>query len=78
MQSPELVRVFAANVKSRRKELKLTQAQLAEMVKVTQPCIAQIEKGHRSPSVEFLAPLADALKTTPDALLTPKIFSEVA
>lgn len=77
LQSPELVRVFAANVKARRKEIGLTQAELAEKAGASQPYIAQMEGGTRCPGVEFLAPLAEALQTTPDALLTPNIFSAV-
>lgn len=75
LQADELVRIFAANVRARRTELKLSQAQLAKASSVTQPCIAQIESGKRAPSIEFLAPLAVALSTTPDALITPNIFS---
>lgn len=77
MQRSQLLSIFGENVRTRRKERGLTQAQLASALSVTQPYVAQIESGKRSTALEMLAPLADALGTTPDALLTPKIFSAV-
>lgn len=77
MQSAELVKILAANLRRRRNELDLSQQDVADKVGISQPYLAQMEKGIRSPGVELLAPLADALSTTPDALLTPNIFSAV-
>lgn len=54
-----------------RTALKMTQAQLAEMVGVVPPTINQYESGARKPDVIMLKKLAKALHTTADALLEP-------
>ena len=78
VQPVELRRVFRENIVRRRKELALTQAALAIRLGVAQPWVAQIESGVRTPAIDTIARFANALQTTPDALLTPEIFSEVA
>lgn len=75
VQPSELSLIFRANLKNRRKELGLSQHELAEALGVTQPCVAQLENGRRLPQLDTLARYAEALATTPDALLTPGIFS---
>lgn len=77
LQSAELVKILASNIRARRLERGISQQALADAANVSQPYIAQLERGIRSPGVELLAPLADALATTPDALLTPNVFSAV-
>lgn len=54
-----------------RTALKMTQAQLAEMVGVAPSTINQYESGARKPNVIMLKKLAKALHTTADALLEP-------
>ena len=54
-----------------RTALKMTQAQLAEMVGVVPSTINQYESGVRKPDVIMLKKLAKALHTTTDALLEP-------
>jgi transcriptional regulator with XRE-family HTH domain len=54
-----------------RTALKMTQAQLAEMVGVFPSTISQYESGARKPDVIMLKKLAKALHTTADALLEP-------
>lgn len=54
-----------------RTALKMTQAQLAEMVGVVPSTINQYESGARKPDVIMLKKLAKALHTTADALLEP-------
>lgn len=56
-------------LKSRRKELGLTQDQLAELVNTKKSTISNYETGYSSPNPEMLKDLADALKTTTDFLL---------
>lgn len=54
-----------------RTALKMTQAQLAEMVGVVPSTINQYESGARKPDVIMLKKLAKALHTTTDELLEP-------
>lgn len=54
-----------------RTALKMTQAQLAEMVGVVPSTINQYERGVRKPDVIKLKKLAKALHTTADELLKP-------
>lgn len=78
VQAAELELVFRTNMRTRRKELKLTQAEVAERIKANQPYVAALEAGARSPQLETIAKVAEALATTPDALLTPGIFSTIS
>lgn len=54
-----------------RKELGMTQAQLAAIVGVVPAAITQYESGARKPDIIMLKKLAKALHTTADALLEP-------
>lgn len=54
-----------------RTALKMTQAQLADMVGVVPSTINQYESGARKPDVVMLKKLAKALHTTADELLEP-------
>jgi putative transcriptional regulator len=56
-------------VREKRKEKKLTQAQLAEMVGVSQRSISFIETGWRNPSIGTAIKLANALGVTLDELV---------
>lgn len=69
VQPEQLVAIFAANVKARRLALGLTQAQLAERLNAHVPYISAIENGKRTPFLGNVANFAEALQTTPDALL---------
>lgn len=88
MQPTELNRVFRENLKARRKELRLTQTELADRLnalrakqerrkpqgerneeRIHAPYISALESGDRVPIISTLAILAEALDTTPDALL---------
>lgn len=69
MQPKELVDLFAANVRRRRLELKLTQLQLAERLGAHVPYVSDLERGKKTPFLGNLAKLAEALETTPDTLL---------
>lgn len=68
----ELKEVFRANMKARRQAIGLTQVQLSERLGVFQPYISALESGRKSPLMETLAEIAEALDTTPAKLLTPK------
>lgn len=56
-------------LKQRRKDLGLTQTQLAEKVNTKKTTISNYETGYSTPSNEMLSDLADALQTTADYLL---------
>jgi len=49
-------------IQERRKELGLTQEQVAEYLNVSIPAVSKWEKGTTSPGISFLAPLARLLK----------------
>jgi hypothetical protein len=59
---------FNSRVAKRRKELGLTQAELAKRAKMPQSTISQIENGRNKSSTDLLG-LATALETTPDYLV---------
>lgn len=52
---------IAERVADRRKELGLSQAELAELVATTQSAIARLESGGRPPRIDTLLRIADAL-----------------
>ena len=56
----------------RRRELKLTQTELAKEANLTPAAISQFESGTRKPSFKTLSSLSDALKVTTDYLLGEK------
>lgn len=52
------------HIKERRAELKMTQAQLAELVGVGQSTISEIESGRHQPTIELALLIARALQTS--------------
>jgi predicted transcriptional regulator len=52
---------IADQVADRRKELELSQAELADLVGTTQSAIARLESGGRPPRIDTLLRIADAL-----------------
>ena len=64
-------RVLAENVKQARKGLKLSQEKLALETEIDRTYISGIERAKRNPSLTLIVKLAERLKTTPAALLTP-------
>jgi transcriptional regulator with XRE-family HTH domain len=52
---------IADQVTERRKELDLSQAEVAELVGTTQSAIARLESGGRPPRIDTLLRIADAL-----------------
>jgi len=71
VQPKELVSIFAGNVRKRRDELGLTQAEVANRLEAHPPYVSDLETGKKTPFLGNLAKIADALETTPGALLTP-------
>lgn len=76
MQAEELRAIFRTRVRSRRLELGLTQTEVAKRMGTNQSFIAAMEAGTRAPGLDVVAKFADALNTSPSALLTSEeIFS---
>lgn len=69
MAPDELTARFALNVRKRRTALGLTQQELADRLKKHKPYVSEIENGKRTPWLPNLANFAEALETTPSALL---------
>jgi len=61
-----------SRIKQRRRELKMTQTELAKAANLTPAAISQFESGTRKPSFNTLSSLSDALKVTSDFLLGKK------
>lgn len=59
----ELLEIFGANVRARRKDLGLSQEQLADIVGLHRTYIGGIERGERNISIMNLIKLANALHT---------------
>ncbi len=77
MQPEELRSILRTNLKARRNELALTQADVAKKAGVTQEYWSQLESGKRVPRLDLLTKLADALRTSPETLLSREVFSPV-
>lgn len=65
----ELHARFCRNVRQRRRELKLTQQGLADLLGVSQPAVAAMESGRWVPKLDTIAEVAEALRITPESLL---------
>lgn len=66
----ELQVTFGENVRTRRLALKLTQIDLAKLLKIQQGAVSDIENGQHAPTLETVEKIAKALKTTAKALLS--------
>ena len=75
MQSQELLDIFRLNVRQRRTELGMTQTEIADKIGVDAGYISDLERGRRKPNLSRLAPLAEALDTTPSALISSAIMA---
>lgn len=59
-------------VRERRKQLRVTQAELAEQVGVSRQTIISVERGDYAPSVYLAIRVARALDRTVEELFTPE------
>lgn len=59
-------------IRARRKELGMTQEQLAEKLGIGHQALSRIEQGHMAPKMDRLPLLADALKCTVSDLFREK------
>ena len=62
-------------IKSRRKEMNLTQNELAEMIGVSNNHLSSIENGKETPSLDTLLNICTSLTTKPDYLLLGSLHS---
>mgnify|MGYP001512534950 FL=1 len=60
--------IFSERLSALRKSAKLNQAQMAEVLGITQAAISKIEKGERAASIEVLCALADYFDVSLDYL----------
>lgn len=67
----DMRRLLGRNVRAKRIEAELTQEQLSERSGFSQQYISDMERGLRNPTIVSLYELAQALNTTPVALITP-------
>jgi transcriptional regulator with XRE-family HTH domain len=56
-----LVNSIGESIKSRRKELRITQPHLAELAQISTNTLYKIERGQGNPSLNVLSKLADVL-----------------
>ncbi len=67
----DMRRLLGRNAKRARIDAQLTQEQLSERSGFSQQYISDLERGLRNPTIVSLYELAQALHTTPVALITP-------
>lgn len=63
-KNAKLPRILGKKVQKRRKQLGLTQENLADKVKVSRAYMGYIEQGRNAPSLEVLEKIARVLKTS--------------
>jgi transcriptional regulator with XRE-family HTH domain len=71
MQGWQLQEIIAENIKRVRKEMGLTQAELAESAGISSGYMCDIERSRRWPSAQIISRLAEVLKLDPFQLLLP-------
>jgi transcriptional regulator with XRE-family HTH domain len=70
--SLERLRIIAKNIKGTRINRNLTQEKVAEMAGISPVYYSQIELGNKSPSLETLINLAEAMNVSTDPLIFGK------
>jgi transcriptional regulator with XRE-family HTH domain len=66
----DMRKLVGDNVRHQRTALNMTQEQLAERSGFSQQYLSDLERGRRNPTVVTLYELAQALETTPIALIS--------
>lgn len=64
MKVPEIAKVLGENVRRRRKELGLTQTELADRAGLFHPRVSEVERARSSVTIATVARLAAALETS--------------
>ena len=70
MQGEQLEKLFRSNMRNRRNELGLTQAEVSQLSGIPQPRVSALERGTMAPSITTIAKIAEALRCPPSALLS--------
>ena len=60
--------MFGDNMKRNRERLQMTQRELGERLNLSQPTIAQLERGSKQPSVTTLNEMSEIFSCTVDSL----------
>lgn len=68
---------FSNQLKSLRKELKLSQEEFGAKLGIVNTAVSMIEKGARTTSLELLATICDTFNVTPDYFLGRGIFAKL-
>ena len=69
--------LLGTRIRLKRKEMGITQAEMAELCGVSVPFIGHIERGSRAPSMGSFLGICRVLRVTPDLLLQDYIDFEV-
>ena len=67
----DLCKIFSQNFKNKRKELGLTQKEIAESINYSTKAISKLEAAHALPPTALLPTLAKIMQTSVDELLAP-------
>ena len=65
----ESTTIIGRNIRNRRNELNITQAELSELAGITQATLSYIELGTNKPQLDNLQEIAKALKISIDKLV---------
>jgi transcriptional regulator with XRE-family HTH domain len=65
----ESTTIIGRNIRNRRNELNMTQAELSELAGITQATLSYIELGINKPQLDNLQALAEALQISIDELV---------
>lgn len=60
---------FSERVKELRRDSKLSQAELADKIGVSQQCISEWERGKTEPTLTFIAKLSDIFNVSADYIV---------
>ncbi|MBR2984640.1 MAG: helix-turn-helix transcriptional regulator [Clostridia bacterium] len=60
---------FSERVKALRRESKLSQAELADQIGVSQQCISEWERGKTEPTLTFIVKLSDIFNVSADYIV---------
>lgn len=62
-------KLLGTRIKNRRKELHITQCELAKQLNISNNHMSSIENAHEKPSLDLLMDICDKINVTPDYLL---------
>lgn len=77
MEPEKLTSVFAENMRRRRRELGITQAELSDRTGIRGPDLSDLELGKRSPNLTTVARVAEGLSIPPSHLLSNESLAAI-